>query len=231
MSDELAPFFSDDDMPPQPLRTICPTAGIAFCPELTIERPEVAAWIAQCITCWSWVETQVSRLFTLLLKLNVEAGVELYNSFGGASLKENGIKVLARSRLRTPDYEIIEALLKVVQSHQKIRDKIAHWYWGKSDDIQDGLVLINPKYILAHDAKIHDILNHGKTPTIEDMRYPLDQIYVYRIKDLQVDAESFCKLALLVNKCHGLCGMTGPTLVALRDELSKDGRIAERLIR
>ena len=36
-------------------------------------------------------------------------------------------------------------------------------------------------------------------------------------------------LALLVNKCHGLCGMTGPPLVALRDELSKDGQIAERL--
>jgi hypothetical protein len=216
-------------MPPQPIKFIKPDAGISFTPESTIERPEVGAWIAQCIACYSWVETQTSRLFSALLRLNVEAGIELYNELGGASLKENGLKILARSRLAPPDYAIIEALLKVIQSHQKIRDKIAHWYWGKSDQIEDGLVLIDPKYILIHRARLADIRNEGKRPTYEDYRYPLDKIYVYRVQDLQVDAKAFIDLALLVNKCHGLCALQGPELVQLRDELSKDGRIAERL--
>jgi hypothetical protein len=132
-------------MPPQPLIKICRNAGISFRPERTIERPEVAAWIGQCITCWSWVETQTSRLFILLLGLNAESGVELYNSFGSARLEEDGIKILARSKLPPEGFEIVEALLQVVDSHQKIRDKIAHWYWGISDQIQDGLVLIDPK--------------------------------------------------------------------------------------
>jgi hypothetical protein len=216
-------------MPPQPIKFIKPEAGISFTPESTIERPEVGAWIAQCIACYSWVETQTSRLFAALLKLNVEAGIELYNELGGASLKENGLKILARSRLSPPDYAIIEALLKVIQSHQKIRDKIAHWYWGKSDQIEDGLILIDPKYILIQDARLADMWNAGKRPTHEDLIYPLEKIYVYRVKDLQVDAKSFIDLAKLVNKCHGLCVRQGLELVELRDELSKDGRIAERL--
>jgi hypothetical protein len=41
-----------------------------------------------------------------------------------SSLKENGLKILARSRLAPPDYAIIEALLKVIQSHQKIEIKL-----------------------------------------------------------------------------------------------------------
>jgi hypothetical protein len=73
-------------MPPMPLLPIYSGAGISWTPESTIERPEVAAWIGQCIACWSWVETQESRLFTLLVGLNVEAGVELYNGFGSAGL-------------------------------------------------------------------------------------------------------------------------------------------------
>jgi hypothetical protein len=216
-------------MPPQPLNSIRPDAGITFTPESTIDRPEVGAWIAQCIACYSWVETQTSRLFSLLLKLNVEAGVELYNGFGGASLKENGLKILARSRLAPPDFAIIDALLKVIQSNQKTRDKIAHWYWGKSDQIEDGLVLIDPKYILIHDARLADMWRAGTHPSNADYRYPVDKIYVYRIKDLQVDAKAFCDLALLVNKCHGLCVRQGVDLQELREELSKDGRIAERL--
>jgi hypothetical protein len=218
-------------MPPQPLKFIEPNAGISFTPESTIDRPEVGAWIAQCIACYSWVETQTSRLFSLLLGLNVEAGMELYNEFGSAPMKEKGLRILARSRLAPPDYTIIEALLKVIQSNQKIRDKIAHWYWGKSDQIGDGLVLIDPKYILLHDARLADIRNANKRPTHEDYRYPIDEIYVYRIKDLQIDAKAFCDLALLVNKCHGLCARKGSELAQLRDELSKDGRIAERLAR
>jgi hypothetical protein len=218
-------------MPPQPLRFINPNAGISFTPESTINRPVVGAWIAQCIACYSWVETQTSRLFSLLFRVNVEAGIELYNEFGGASLKESGLKILARSRLSPPDYAIIEALLKVIQSNQKVRDKIAHWYWGISDQIDDGLILIDPKYILIHDARLVDMYNNGIRPTSDDYRYPIDKIYVYRIKDLQVDAQAFVDLALLINKCQSLCVRQGPERARLRDELSKDGRIAERLVR
>jgi hypothetical protein len=218
-------------MPPQPLLKLYPNAGISFTPESVIERPEVAAWIGQCITCWTWVETQTSRFFSLLPDLNIEAGMELYNSFGGASLKQNGIKILARSKLPRQSFEIIEALLKVIDSHQKIRDKIAHWYWGISDQIPDGLVLVDPKQILLRDARIKDMHLRADHPTVEDYRFPLDRVRVYRVMDLQADANAFIELAKLVNKCHGLCTMKGRRLDQLRDELSRDGRLAELLTR
>jgi hypothetical protein len=216
-------------MPPQPFLKICPDASVSFTPGRVIERPEVAAWIAQCITCWSLVETETSRLFTLFLGLNVEAGTALYNSFGAASLKENGIKTLARSKLPGGCYELIDALLKVIASHRKIRDKLAHWYWGISDEISDGLVLIDPKDILVREAFILDKLWRADQPTKEDQQYPLASIYVYRIKDLKVDADAFMQLAELVKKCHGLCFRRGNRLWQLRAELLRDGRLAERL--
>jgi hypothetical protein len=217
-------------MPPQPLSRVRPAAGLIFTPELTIRRPEVAMWMAQCIAVWSWVETQMSRMFATLSGINVEAGVELYNSFGGASLKVNAFKVLARARLSPDDYKILDALLKVVDSHEKTRNKIAHWYWGYSEQIDDGLVLIDPKHILIQTARMADIQNAGARLTADDMRYPLDKIYVYRTSDLKHDADSFISLALLVNKCHGLCTRKGPELVSLRGELSKDGRLAQQLM-
>jgi len=145
----------------------------------------------------------------MLLGINIEAGMELYNSFGGVSLKENSIKVLARAKLGPAHYEIIDALLKVINSHQKTRDKIDHWYWGISDQIADGLVLVDPKDILIRDARVMDKFLRSQQPTAEDHRMPLDRIYVYRVKDLQADARDFIELAKLVNKCQGLCVSKG----------------------
>jgi hypothetical protein len=215
-------------MPPQPISKIAPKARISFNPYWFLERPEVAAGIGQCIMRWATVETQVSHIFTVLAGLNSEAGVELYNAFGGASLKDNSIKVLARSRLEPSDCKIIEALLKVVQSHQKIRDKIAHWYWGMSDDIPDGLILIDPKYLLARHARFLDFRKKGQVPLFS---IDLEKIYVYRVSDLEVDANAFMQVAELVRRCYLLCSRTGEKLVALRDELSKHDLLAPLLVR
>jgi hypothetical protein len=146
--------------------------------------------------------------------------------------KENGIKILARSKLHRGSYEIIDALLKVVDAHQKMRDKLAHWYWGISDQITDGLVLIDPKDLLIHDARIMDMHLRADQPTSDDRRLPLDRIYVYRTKDLQADAKAFIELAALVNKCHRLC-LLGQSQRSwrLRDELLRDERLASRLVR
>jgi hypothetical protein len=214
-------------MLPQPILKISPRANVSFAPGRVIERPEVAAWIGQCITSWSDVETQTSRLFTLLFGTrNVEAGVELYNSFGTSALKQNAIKTLARSKLPRGCYE---ALLKVVESHQKTRDKIAHWYWGISDEIPDGLALVNPKNILVREARTTDKMARAERLIEVDCEAPRDEIYVYRIKDLKVDAKAFSELAALIRKCHGLCFKTGNRLWRLRDELLSDGRLAGRL--
>jgi hypothetical protein len=221
-------------MPPQPLLKVCSNATVELSLQRVIERPQVAAWIAECIACWSIVEYETSRLFTLLLDVNVEAGMELYNQFGGASLKESGIKALARSKLHRKDFEIIEALLKAINSHEKTRNKIAHWYWGISDQVPDGLVLIDPKELLILSARIRDkAINRKKGErTKYDFGIPLDNMYAYRIKDLRLDAAAFSDLAILIKKCHGLCYLrSGPALFRLRRALSQDDRLMSLLSR
>lgn len=215
-------------MPPQPLLTVCSNATVELSPQRIIERPQVAAWVGECIACWSIVEHETSRLFTLLLDVNVEAGMELYNQFGGASLKENGIKALARSKLQRPDYEIIDALLKMIKSQEKTRNKIAHWYWGVSDQVPDGLVLVDPRELLILSARTRDKSLRRKKGerTKYDFGIPRDKFYVYRVKDLQADAAAFSDLAILIQRCHALCYLrVGPALYRLRRELSIDGRL------
>jgi hypothetical protein len=109
-------------------------------------------------------------MFVTLTGLNSQATTELYNSFASANLKMNAIKLLAISSLATEDSKIILALLRVIDSHQKIRDKIAHWAWGIPTEIPDGLVLVDPKFLASQQANLKTIgLEHG-TPRYEDIR-------------------------------------------------------------
>jgi hypothetical protein len=218
-------------MPPQPILKICRDATVTLAPERITERPQVATQIAHCIAVWSGVETSASHLFQLLLGTNFQAGIELYNSFGGASLKQNGIKVLARAKLAPPIYAIIDALLKVIEADEKIRNKIAHWYWGISDQIGDGLALVDPKDVLTASARVRDLVQRGKKVTEDDIKIPLERVYAYRISDLAADAKTFADLDALIVKCYGLCEMDGNRLWQLRDELLQDDRLASRLNR
>ena len=219
-------------MPPQPVRRVLPEIGYEFSPELMFRRPEVATWIAQCIGCWSWVETQRGRLLAYLVGINVQDGIELYNNFRSASSKDASFKILARARLQTDDFKIFDALLQVIATHEKTRNKLAHWFWGYSSDIEDGLILMDPREILRHQAAMQDFNNkHGPSGRVpmELIKYNLDHIYVWRVDDLKRDAESFTSLAGLIVRCGGLIGLKGEELTRRRDELSKDARIAERL--
>jgi hypothetical protein len=71
----------------------------------------------------------------------------------------------------------------------------------------------------------------GNRPTFSDYRLPHDHIRVYRIKDLQADARVFIELAALVNKCHGLCRLSGKPFRQLLEQLLSDDRLASRLRR
>lgn len=213
-------------MPPQPLTRIASGIGIAFSLELVRERPEVAAKIGEAIACYSWVETQVSRLFVDLAGLNTVAATELFNAFDSARLKINAIKILAMTNLDKDTFVVIERLIKTVQSHQKIRDKLAHWYWAYSEQILDGLILVDSRYMVARHANLMEIQRiTQKTPPLQDMIIPHDVLYVYRVSDLNVDIQAFVSLAQLVNKCRNLCFVKDEALAQLRRELLSDARL------
>jgi hypothetical protein len=71
-----------------------------------------------------------------------------------------------------------------------------------------------------------DLTRAGAFPTIEDARYSDEDVYVYRITELEADAQAFIKLAGLVNCCLGLCAASGEQLVKRRNELYQHDRLS-----
>ena len=219
-------------LPPQPLSRVSSTAGFALHATGFEQRPAIAQGIAQCIAYWSWVDTQISRLYVILLGGNEEMATSAYNALESAKAKRDAILSLALSHLKAEDYRIVAALLRYVKSQQSTRDRIAHWMWGlPSDDLPDAMVLVDPKFLISQHARIKSEFRTLGRNTYDTVSIPRDEVFVYRPDDLARDAEEFSGLAELVNKVAGLCygGFQNSARDQRYDELTKDARLAKYL--
>jgi hypothetical protein len=127
-------------MPPQLLSKIKPGIKYRLHFDNFNDRPAVAQAIAECIAAWSRVEAEYGFLFISLLQANEQQGSELYASLESDKSKRAAIEALAVSRLHKQKLELLRTLLVYTKSLQKIRDKIAHWVWGTSNDLEVSLV-------------------------------------------------------------------------------------------
>jgi hypothetical protein len=194
-----------------------------------IQRPEVAAWVAQCIANWSWVESVTGNLFVNLLGTNLTAGAALYNDMTSALAKDRALRSVALAAVSPTEYTLFEALLKVKASLQTTRDRLAHWYWGVCNELPDGLVLVDPRYLAGFRA---DLLERRDKGDLSGAQIDKSKIYAVRVKDLQADAAQFADFAQLMFKFANLVAEKRPSRrEQLHRELSSDARIREVLDR
>ena len=216
-------------MPIHPILSLHKKPNVWLDPQALIQRPEAAAWVAQCIANWSWVESTMGTLFSNLLGTNLPAGAALYNDMTSALSKDRALRSVALAALTADDYALLEALLKFKDGHQRTRDKYAHWYWGICDEITDGLVLVDPRYMLQYRANLLDLHDKGQRVGAEMDR---TKIYVARVKDLKADASDFAELAKLVFSFANLDAEKNPAKRERRRlALSSDARIRSILDR
>ena len=210
-------------MPIHPILTLHKKPTIKLNSQALIERPEAAAWIAQCIANWSWVESATGSLFVNLLGTNLPAGAALYNDMTSALAKDRALRSVALAALSPEDYALLEAILKIKDAHQRTRDKLAHWYWGICAEIRDGLVLVDPRYLMQYRANILDLHDKGQ---LRGAAIDRKKIYATRVKDLKADAADFVEVAKLVFNFANLVVERNPAKRAQRRlALSSDARI------
>ena len=216
-------------MPIRPLLSLERNPTVKLDPQIITDRQEAAAWVAQCIANWSWVEHTFGSLFVNLLGTNLPTGAALYNDMTSALAKDRALRSVALAALKPKEYKLLEAILKLKDSHQRTRDKLAHWYWGVCVEISDGLVLVDPRYLMQYRAGILDLHDKGKLRGAEIDR---KKLYVVRVKDLQADAKDFAELAKLVFSFANLVAEKRPGKRAQQYRaLSSDARIREALAR
>src|SRR5436190_17367968 len=81
-------FLGAFAMPIHPILSLHDKPNIRLDPNAMIERPEVAAWIGQCIAIWSWVESNIGHMFVNLLGTNLTTGAELYAGMTSSLAKD-----------------------------------------------------------------------------------------------------------------------------------------------
>ena len=139
------------------------------------QRPELALLVAEVISTWSNVEVFMMRLFVDLMGGPEELAATVFLALEIQSAKSAAINAAAEEKLSVENKALLSAILAVVKSHQKTRDKLAHWVWGYSDQIPDGLLLTNPK---------------------DTMRpFPADLIYVWKETDFKAAISANERLA------------------------------------
>jgi hypothetical protein len=139
---------------PQPISKVASNASISIGnagDRPLIRHPQLAVLAIEAIASWSNVESFMLHLFIQLFGGNQALATDVFLALEGQGPKAAAIQAAAERVLKdTPErLKLLRAILALVATNQKARDKLAHWIWGDSRNLPDALLLANPKSLLG----------------------------------------------------------------------------------
>lgn len=131
---------------PQPLSKVAPKAdSIKMGSTSHFENhPDIALHAMKVIAAAVTIETGFARILVSLMGAAPGTGVAMYLSLQADTVRRSVLRAAARHVLSDRDAELFEALLAVAKSATKLRHKLAHWTWGATPDVPDGLLICDP---------------------------------------------------------------------------------------
>ncbi|HEY2031432.1 MAG TPA: hypothetical protein VGH20_19710 [Myxococcales bacterium] len=188
-------------MPRQPYRKINPGAHYYINADCLKDRPAMAALIARCLAGWSLVDLEMASVLAAMLGPTSEAGVAVYLSLQNARAKRDALISAAKVVLSGPEFRVVNAMVKKLQSLAKERHDLAHGVFGVLSDYQDRLLWCSS----AHFARW--MTNANKTAwRLEfdpDPHAPLlEKLCVYRDADLESLRDEFSEAFHLATQLH-----------------------------
>jgi hypothetical protein len=133
---------------PQPLSRVMPTASVYMnnIGDFPLQRhPEMALLIAEVISTWATVEAFMLDMFVDMMGGDSNNAAIVFLALEAQSAKSAAIQAIARKVLSPDNQKLLSAILAPVKSGQKERDKVAHGVWGDSPQINDGVLLSDPR--------------------------------------------------------------------------------------
>ena len=135
---------------PQPLSRVMPNASVMIGnagDRPLLRHPQLAALAIEAIASWSNVENFMLKMFTELFGGHESLATDIYLSLENQSAKTASINAAANNVLKEKPEElaVLKAIISISKTNEKSRNKLAHWTWGDSPNIPDGVLLINPK--------------------------------------------------------------------------------------
>jgi hypothetical protein len=172
-----------DDLDMQPLHRINAKANVAFGMDSTMkERPDVSVLVADFIAHWTNLESMFPLSLALILDADQKATLAMYGSLENRAAQSRMLLAGAKAKLDNLHYGVLEAILAIyIRPLMKERDRFAHWVWGYSPDILDGLLLMEPN----HRAALHAAAINPPSPIAWDF----SKIFVLRKSDIERSLE------------------------------------------
>jgi hypothetical protein len=185
----------------QPLSRVKPDAVTEWGNPNTMSfRPELAAKVAACITHWSEIETHLGAFLGLLLHANQKAAVAIYSGLDNRAAQLRAIESAAEATLKVDHFDVISVLLTVVvRPVMRDRDKLAHWAWGYSPDLQDALLIAEPGYTLEglmSALTLYPGIDNAAIPTDFSRIYVVKAGDLTRIRTRSIEAKDNVRLAM-----------------------------------
>lgn len=135
------------NMPPQPLSKVNPSANYEFGTGTFYSFPHLASVVAEVIALGSMADHHWSYILAYLLKADPQAGMAMYEALSGAEARRSALTAAARVRLNPDDFQLFQAVGLATAHSRRLRNDFAHHVRGKSKDIAESLLLIDPKYL------------------------------------------------------------------------------------
>ncbi|HYC98717.1 hypothetical protein [Brevundimonas sp.] len=115
-----------------------------------------------------------------------------------------GLRAIAKTVLSKEDHDLFSALLLLRKTAEGHRNRLAHWIWAYSEDIEDGLLLIDPPDNFAFAVRNYERLSAGQRFSGGGDGPDRSKILVYTKQDLQDAVEMFDRVQswFMVFKTH-----------------------------
>jgi pimeloyl-ACP methyl ester carboxylesterase len=212
--------LGDDEMPPQPLSKVKPNASFALGPGAFPARPHLAAIVAEVIALWSEVELQRGRYLAALLGGSRDGAVAMYLAITSAAARRDALDAASKATLSELEYELFCQAMKAARAVEKERNTFVHSLWGYSDDVPNGLLLVDSDYRLKDMIRMTSLMEQLNTGLIrwpvESIRPDLSKIRVYREADLR---RTLRAMSGVHRHTYYLAGLPSLALGPPRDEL------------
>jgi hypothetical protein len=140
--------------------------GIGF--DVAQQRPELVQIIGGCVTSWPFVEHHLALVLGRILGSNTDAALAMFASLRAFRAQQDAITAAAQVTLREEEQEVVQAMLGIVRTAQKMRDDLAHGHWGVCDELTDSLIWVEAKYHGPWNAQAI-LKGPGTGPTHEDL--------------------------------------------------------------
>lgn len=222
-------------MPPQPLSKVKRDAAVIISPLGLRLYPCLGALAAEAIGTWSTVDAELAKLLGAMLDTAWRPANAMFAELSSSTAQTAAIRGVAKEQFkrRPREAEVFEAIMLAVASGWKRRNPLAHHLWAYSDDLEDALLLIDPRddvrLEIARDEANRAAIRAWRSvrkrkrppaPEFKEPRPPLDRVMVYREADFLELARDFSELADTI----GEFGMFAtPAFAEMRDHPSFAG--------